>query len=253
MPGRDDEDTRGDEPWDDGYTGGYPGAAAGYDDDENNPPWTETDERRYQARRHEELKRVRRRRRQAASFTVLVLLVMGIGVGAAGVYQGWWEWPFGDEPAAAPTSTASACPTPEVTAAAPADTTVVVLNGTGRIGLAGGTSEQLEARGFVIESIGNTEAPVTEVAQVRHGPDGVLQARTVAAQIDGAVLVDDGRAGSTVELALGDPFTALRPPEAVAPLVAPVPVESPAGCVPVTTPSEAPTAEPPAPTAAPTT
>jgi len=239
VPGRDDE---GLDPWD-GYTGGYSSSETAYDDE--GQPWAEADERRYQARRHEELKRVRRRRRQATSFTVLVLLVMGIGVGAAGVYQGWWEWPFGEDPPAAPAATAPPCPVPEATAASPAETTVVVLNGKGDAGLAGATAEQLEARGFVIESIGNTEAPVGEVAQVRHGPEGALQARTVAAQVEGSVLVDDGRPGAVVELAVGAGFTGLVPPEVAAAAIAPAPVESPAGCVPVASPSETATAVPP--------
>jgi hypothetical protein len=243
VPGRDDE---GNDPWDDGYTGGHDDAAGGYDED---PPWTEEDERRYQARRREELKRVRRRRRQATSFTVLVLLVLGIGLGAAGVYQGWWEWPFGEQEAAAPTSTGPPCPTPEVTAAPPAEVTVTVLNGKGEVGLAGTTAAELEARGFVIGTVDNAEAPVAEVAQVRHGQEAALQARTVAAQVPGAIVVNDGRAGTAVDLALGAGFEGLAPPEEAAAAIAPVPAESPAGCVPAVTPSEPPPATPPSETA----
>ena len=213
------------EPWDD------------EDGEDGESSWTEADERRYQARRHEELKRGRRRRRQATSFTVLVLLVLGIGVGAAGVYQGWWDWPLGREETVAGPPAAPQCPTPEITAAAPADTTVTVLNATGRSGLAASVADELTARGLTVAGVDNAEGPVAEVAQVRHGPEGALQARTVGAQVDSALLVDDGRAGTAVELVLGEGYTALRAPEAVAPLITPVPVESPTGCVPPTSPT----------------
>ena len=229
MAGRDDE---GREPW---------------DDEGGESSWTEADERRYQARRHEELKRGRRRRRQATSFTVLVLLVMGIGVGAAGVYQGWWEWPFGEEEAAAPQDTPTPCPTPEVTAAQPADVQVTVLNGTGERGLAATVSTELAGRGYVVGEAGNTESPLAEIAQVIHGPESLTAARSVAAQVDGSTLVDDGRAGPAVDLALGAGYTALRPPEVVAPLLLPAPAESPAGCVPPSAPTPATPGAPSAP------
>lgn len=242
MAGRDDE---GSEPWDD------QGRYADERDDatgDDEPVWTDADERRYQARRREELKRVRRRRRQATSFTVLVLLVLGVGVGAAGVYQGWWEWPFErEEQSATPAPTSTPCPTPEVTAAQPADVTVTVLNGTGEPGLAGRVTEELAARGYAVDDPRNTEGTVAEIAQVRHGPEGLTAARSVAAQVDGSILVDDGRAGPAVDLAVGAGYVGLRPPEVVAPLLEPAPAESPAGCVPAPAPTDGAPAEPPAP------
>src|SRR5690349_22333002 len=112
-------------------------------------PWTEEDERRYQERRAHELSSRHRRRRQAAVFAVLVVLVLGTGTTAAGVYQGWWHWPpWGGEPA--PVRTVVACSTPEVTAAAVAEVTLTVLNSTDRAGLAGATAEELTARGFAV-------------------------------------------------------------------------------------------------------
>jgi hypothetical protein len=223
----------------------------GYWDDE---PWTDEDERRYQERRARELSSRHRRRRQAAVFAVLVLLVLGTGTTAAGVYSGWWEWPpWQGEPA--PVRTVVACPTPEVTAAAVADVALTVLNSTDRAGLAGATAAELTARGFTVGGVGNDPAPepLPGTAVVRHGPEGLLAARTVAAQVDGATLQDDGRAGSAVELSLGQAFAGLRPPEAAAAAVAPAPVASPAGCVaptPATTESAPvqPAASQPAPT-----
>ena len=210
-------------------------ALEGRDELDDEAEWTEEDERRYQARRHAERRRVRRRRRQAAAFAVVVLAVLGAGFGAAGVYQGWWEWPFGDD-ATARSVAPQPCPTPEVTAAAPADVQVAVLNATKRTGMAGGVAAELQARGFAVPAIGNDSSgtPVPEAAQVRHGPDGLKAARTVAAQIPGSVLVDDGRAGSAVEVALGDGYQALAAPEAAAALLTPAPAPSPAGCIPAT-------------------
>lgn len=197
--------------------------------------WTQEDERRYQERRAAERRAARVRRAQTSFFAVLVLVVLGAGVTAAGVYQGWWAWPpwDGEDGPAAPVAaaTSTACPTPEVTAAPVADVVLAVLNGTRRPGLAAATAEALRARGFTVGSIGNDTSPVEQVALVRHGPAGLPHARTVAAQIDGAELVDDGREGTAVELSLGAGFTGLRPPEEADALTRPAPVESPAGCV----------------------
>jgi hypothetical protein len=43
-------------------------------------------------------------------------------------------------------------------------------------------------------------------------------------------LQDDGRAGTAVELSLGEAFAGLRPAEVAAAALAPAPVASPAGC-----------------------
>lgn len=242
MTPRDDRDGRGIEPWaaDDGR-GRYPDHVLDLDED-----WTEEDERRYQERRLQERKRVSRRRRQSAAFAVLVLAVMGVGLTAAGVYQGWWNWPVVGAEGDAASPTAQPCPTPTVTAAAPAEVSVRVLNSTDRSGLAGAVAAELQARGFTVSYIGNDADDVTvaEAAAVRHGPEGLMAARTAAAQIRGAVLVDDGRPGAEVEVSLGDGFVDMLPPPEAAALLAPAPVESPAGCVPATTPADTATGTP---------
>lgn len=232
------------------------GRDEGWDDEpdepawDDEPAWTDEDERRYQERRRAEMRAARRRRLQATFFALVVLLVLGTGATAAGVYQGWWEWPpweGRDEPL--PTRTVVVCPTPEVTAAPVAEVTLAVLNSTDRAGLAASTAEQLQERGFTVGSIGNDAGGQLDgVAVVRHGPEGLLAARTVAAQVAGAELVDDGRAGTAVELSLGAGFTGLRPPEEAAAAAGPAPVESPAGCVvptPATTGTTPPASTPP--------
>lgn len=205
--------------------------------------WTEADERRYQARRAEERAAARRRRRHGAVFVLLVLLVLGAGTTAAGVYQGWWEWPpWSGRDAPEPVRTVVVCPTPEVTAAPVADVTVTVLNSTSRTGLAGDTAEALAALGFTVADIGNDQGPpISGTAVVRHGPDGLLAARTVAAYVPDAQLVADEREGAAVELSLGEAFAGLRSAEEAAPLLEPVPAPSPPGCV-QPSPAPAPTA-----------
>lgn len=204
-----------------------------WDDEPDAATWTDDDERRYQERRAVERRAARRRRLQTSFFVLLVLLVLGTGTTAAGVYQGWWEWPpwQGDD-TPTPVRTVVVCPTPQITAAPAEQVTLTVLNSTDRNGLAAQTAEQLQARGFTVGSVGNDAAgPIEGSAVVRHGPEGLLAARTVAAQVDGAQLVDDGRAGTAVELSLGAAFGGLRAPEEAAALTQPAPVESPAGCV----------------------
>jgi hypothetical protein len=156
---------------------------------------------------------------------------MGIGLGAAGIFNGWWEWPFDDDPAATTAEAGQPCPTPVVTAAPVDQVTVRVLNATDTRGLAATVAAELQARGMTVTEIGNDEAEVAETAQVRHGPESVLQARTVAAQFPGVVVVDDARPGTDVELSVGTAFTVMVPFEEATAALVPAPAESPAGCV----------------------
>lgn len=253
-PGRDPDGPRDDGSDDDPYRDDD-GSWDGYDDE---PEWTDEDEERYQARVASDRRRKRLRRRQAWSFTALVLLVGLLGLGGAGVVQGWWAWPFGQGGDGEARERSNTCPTPSSTLAAPAATQVQVLNATQRRGLAADVAAQLGQRGYAVAGIGNDDSGVAvpEPAQVRHGPEGVLQAQTVAVNIPGAVLVDDGRPGNQVELALGEGFAALATPEEVAAALAPVaPTSSPAGCTPppTTPPPTTPPATDPAATTPPPT
>ncbi|GAB2693193.1 LytR C-terminal domain-containing protein [Thalassiella azotivora] len=185
--------------------------------------WTEEDERRYQARREAERVRLRRRRRQAVAFGVVVLAVLAVGVGAYGVWTGRWEWPGGQDAATAE----EPCPTPSPTAAQESDVTVVVLNATDVAGIAGQVAAELQARGMTVRDIGNDRSGVFPGVQVRHGPQGLPFARTVAAHVSGTTLLDDGRSGAVVELSIGAGFAGMTPVEEAERLTAP-PV--PEGC-----------------------
>ncbi|MFC5277137.1 LytR C-terminal domain-containing protein [Brachybacterium sacelli] len=64
----------------------------------------------------------------------------------------------------------------------PAEVTVTVLNGTGRSGLAGETSEQLGERGYTVGDPGNTRES-SGPATIVYGPKGYLAAQSVLAQL----------------------------------------------------------------------
>ena len=205
------------------------GGDEAYDPYDDAPEWTDEDEERYQARQDEERRRKKTRRRQALSFTLLVLVVLGAGVVGAGINQGWWEWPFQDEPSASPSST---CGDAAASIAAPADTRVNVLNATDTRGLAAAVGSALTARGYVVEEIGNDSSgvDVTGTVQVRYGPSLDAQAQSVALHFRREALVDDGRTGGVVDLVIGQGFTKLAPAEEAAAAIAAAATTQPVGC-----------------------
>ena len=84
---------------------------------------------------------------------------------------------------------------PEPLTVPPADS-VNVLNGTGTTGLAATVAEAMRAQGFVVGTVGNEPGTVNE-SVVRHGPNVLEQARTVAAAVPGAVLQPSDAIGET--------------------------------------------------------
>ena len=106
-----------------------------------------------------------------------------------------------------------------------------VYNATTRVGLAGATAASLGERGFIIALTENAPATYDGKARIIFGTAGVAQAYTLAAHVDGAVLVLDARLDPTVDLALGAEFAELNPLESV--LLDPaVPLVAPEGCTP---------------------
>ncbi len=105
--------------------------------------------------------------------------------------------------------------------------TVSVFNTTPRPGLATSVGKDLQARGFKLDRAGNDPLGSflpSEVALVRYGDKGEPAARRVALSVKGAKLVLDGRNDSTVDLVLGNRFTALVP----AASATPAPAQKPA-------------------------
>jgi hypothetical protein len=112
--------------------------------------------------------------------------------------------PAGDAPADAP---------PPLTAQ-PSDISLDVLNATETSGLAATVAEELTAQGFSVGDVGNESAAVGTTI-VRHGPDSLEQARTVAAAIPGARLKENERVvGSDgLQLVIGPNYTEVVPVE----------------------------------------
>jgi hypothetical protein len=120
------------------------------------------------------------------------------------------------KPAPAPTPTGKPAPLPQ-----PAGVTVNVLNATPRGGLAKTTADQLAGRGFKVAKFGNAptgyDQKVTQTALLVAGPAGEAAAREASTQVVGAtVKIDPARKGNTVDLLIGDGFSALANPTDVA-------------------------------------
>ncbi|NHC46784.1 LytR C-terminal domain-containing protein [Motilibacter aurantiacus] len=83
-----------------------------------------------------------------------------------------------------PAPTPAATPTPEPSAADPQDLQVIVLNQTGRNGLAAGTAARLRAAGWSVTGVGNFRGTVPSTTV--YYPDGAeAAARALAADLDG--------------------------------------------------------------------
>jgi hypothetical protein len=102
----------------------------------------------------------------------------------------------------------------------PEDVTVNVYNATVRRGLANNTAAELRIRGFTISDVQNDplEAVIPGVAEIRAATADMPEVRLLIQHVPGAVIVADGRAGTTVDLVLGETFSALGDPAAVTPV-----------------------------------
>jgi LytR cell envelope-related transcriptional attenuator len=184
-----------------------------------------------------------RRRRRGRAFSVLLVGIAALVVGAA---VGWSLTNREPDPTTAPPTT-SGCPSPQVSTSgspgaspsvkaaaspkplpSPSSITVDVFNATTRQGLAKTTAKQLEQRGFVIGDVANdpADSKITGTAVVRYGPKGKNQAKVVAAQVPSSKLVNDKRTDRSVSLALGEAYTNLATPEQAAATLAPKPSPS---------------------------
>lgn len=183
-------------------------------------PW-DTPDRENQARAHERAMAARHRRQSLVLLAVVLTLVL-VFIAALAMFKGW----IGGSPTAN-----SPTPCPKQTVARPADTSVRVLNSTTRKGLAGNVAKTLKARGYTINAVGNAQRGTagSAPALIVYGAGGVERARSVAAHVAGAKLRGDARTSTTVDLIIGDKFSAVRSAKDAAPLLKQIPV--PAGCV----------------------
>ena len=148
----------------------------------------------------------RRARRRRALITLAVVALMLF-------FAFWYAYSYyrhseTRRPVATPSCTTKpAAPTP-------ADVTVNVYNSTDRAGLAAKTAGQLRKRGFKVATVANDplQRKVAGPAEVRYGAAASLDSKLVLALVKGAKAVKDARPDTSVDLVLGEKFTALAAP-----------------------------------------
>jgi hypothetical protein len=157
--------------------------------------------------------RARRARRRRALITLAVVALMLF-------FAFWYAYSYyrdSNNLKAAPTTTctttAAAKPTGKATARTPAQVTVNIYNATERNGLAAKTATEIRKRGYKVSTVSNDplQRTVTIPAEVRYGTSGTASAKLVLTLVKGAKAVRDSRADASVDLVLGEKFTALTP------------------------------------------
>jgi hypothetical protein len=148
-----------------------------------------------------------RSRRTRRPLPALILLLV-LALAALGI---WWQVLRQDDQLqhaqAATCSTASAAPR----SFEPSSVTINVLNASSLAGKATEVATTLQSRGFPLGRTDNDRSgtPVTGVGEVRYGPAGRQLAKFVALYLPGAVLNEDTRADTTVDLVIGPDFKGL--------------------------------------------
>ncbi len=172
------------------------------------------------------------RARSAGGRLLAVLVVLGVVCG--GIYA-LWRFGFGGSStdgvsaSATPSATRSATSTPTgkpsacatavptgvatIKPPAPSKVRVNVYNATKRSGLAVTVAASLRTRGFVVGTVSNDPLgkTVAGTAEIRSGVASPA-AITVWLHVPGAVRVADTRRDGSVDLVLGNSWTALRTP-----------------------------------------
>ena len=105
----------------------------------------------------------------------------------------------------------------------------MVLNGTGRGGLAKTVADQLAQRGFVVTGQGNAPAALAGASTVTYGTGGQPAGTVVTRWLPGSKLVGSPRLpAGTVQVVLGSAFTRLATPAEVAQAATPATPARPA-------------------------
>ena len=157
----------------------------------------------------------RRKSRPTWLFAVLIpvvaLVVIGVGFGIFTLVRS------GDTAGTVATPSAAPCPSVSVSAMPPlpnpTEIKVNVYNATFLKGLAASTAADLKDRGFVIKEVGNDpkKLPITGVAEIRYGPKTQAAAELLQFYFPGAELINDGRRGKLIDIALGTGFRPIPP------------------------------------------
>ncbi|SDP65382.1 LytR cell envelope-related transcriptional attenuator [Pedococcus dokdonensis] len=104
----------------------------------------------------------------------------------------------------------------------PSEVHVNVYNTTYRTGLAQSVADEVTSRGFKVEDVANDplRTMTAGTAVIRYGEQGDLAAALLAGHVPGAQLVKDTRPDASVDLVIGNAFSALTPTAEVPPLPA---------------------------------
>jgi LytR cell envelope-related transcriptional attenuator len=129
------------------------------------------------------------------------------------------------KPSGSPAPTLVALPSPSAI-------TVNVYNATTRKGLAKTTSLELASRGFRTDKVANDPAKkiIAASAEIRYGPAGAVNAKVVAAQVVGPVMIQDHRKDASVDFVLGDGYASLATPEQASAVVSAIASPTASGC-----------------------
>lgn len=177
-------------------------------------------------------RRRRLRERQALIFGAVITGVLIAAVFCGGIYLGLIKTPF-DRPVqtmAAVTKDPVPCP-PD--GALPIPVNLIhanVYNGSEAKGLAGRTRADLATRGIVVLTIGNAHS-YDGTVRLTFGKQAVAAAYTLAANFTNPVLRLDERTDATIDVVLGNQFSALADAKSAA-LDPTKPLNPVAGCVP---------------------
>jgi hypothetical protein len=167
-----------------------------------------------------------RRRGRVIAAVIAAVVVLGLfGWGALQLYDVFKGDGGGDTKAnAGPGGKPSCRPAPTATRTGkpaplpqPSGVTVKVFNATVRGGLAKSTADELASRGFKVATFGNAPAAydkkVLQSALLVAGPAGEAAAREAGTQVAGStVRIDPHRKDASVDLLIGNAFTALASP-----------------------------------------
>ena len=160
------------------------------------------------------IQRRHRRRRAAITLTIVGLLMVGAFWYAATYFQGWVA-------TGTPRSVASSSchPVTAERSVTPNVVTINVYNATDRAGLAAAVAKSLQTQGFKVARVTNDPLgkSIDGVGEVRRGQAGTAGGTLAATRLAGAKVVPDGRTDDTVDLVLGNSFTALSLPPTAAP------------------------------------
>jgi hypothetical protein len=148
----------------------------------------------------------RRARRRRALITLAVVSLMLF-------FAFWYAYSYYRHSDTHRAVAAPACTT-KPAAPVPGDVTLNVYNSTDRAGLAAKTAAQLRKRGFKVATVANDplQRKVAGPAEVRYGASAGQDGKLVLALVKGAKAVRDARPDASVDLVLGEKFTALAAP-----------------------------------------